>query len=217
MDKPKTKIAIVGDSIFDNGTYVPDGMPFIEQLNSHLPEGSEAYLLARDGDMVLGATEQVSRIQDGTTHIFVSVGGNNALGSMSKLAAPVTTVGTGLAVLRGIQVLFESEYQDFIDQLVETGIPTTVCTIYNPSFDSAEEQQISIGGLSIFNDVIIRAAARVGFPVMDLRSAFVSRDCYANPIEPSEIGGLRMTQMVRNILKSHDFSRLNTRIYTYPT
>ena len=48
--KPK-HIALIGDSIFDNGGYVDEGDSVIEQLNLKLVENTRATLLAVDGDI----------------------------------------------------------------------------------------------------------------------------------------------------------------------
>jgi hypothetical protein len=42
---------LLGDSIFDNETYVPGKQPVIEQLKTLLPENWKAALLAIDGNV----------------------------------------------------------------------------------------------------------------------------------------------------------------------
>lgn len=42
-------VVLLGDSIFDNGRYVPGGPSVIAHLRKALPDGWRATLLARDG------------------------------------------------------------------------------------------------------------------------------------------------------------------------
>ena len=44
-------VVLLGDSIFDNASYVPGQPPVIEQLRSQLPPSWAATLLAVDGDV----------------------------------------------------------------------------------------------------------------------------------------------------------------------
>ena len=41
-------VVLLGDSIFDNGLYVPGGSPLIEQLRTRLPKGWKGTLVAVD-------------------------------------------------------------------------------------------------------------------------------------------------------------------------
>ena len=52
-------IVLLGDSIFDNGAYVPDGPAVREQLADLLPEDDRVTLLAVDGDMTIHVKDQL--------------------------------------------------------------------------------------------------------------------------------------------------------------
>src|SRR5580658_10352230 len=84
-------IVLLGDSIFDNARYVPDRPPVIEQLRRGLPPGWKATLLAVDGDVTADVAGQMASLPGDATHLFVSVGGNDALGQIPVLQE---TVGT---------------------------------------------------------------------------------------------------------------------------
>ena len=73
-------IVLLGDSIFDNAEYVPGEPAVIDQVRDRLSETDSATLLAVDGDVVSDVPEQLSQLPEGTTHFFISVGGNDALG-----------------------------------------------------------------------------------------------------------------------------------------
>lgn len=50
--------------------------------------------------------------------------------------------------------------------------------------------------LSLFNDVISRAAFSRGLPLIDLRLICAEPADYANPIEPSEQGGAKIASAI---------------------
>ena len=72
-------VILLGDSIFDNARYVPDRPPVIEQVRMSLPAGWKATLLARDGHVTSDVPAQLSGLRE-PSHLFLSVGGNDALG-----------------------------------------------------------------------------------------------------------------------------------------
>lgn len=67
--------------------------------------------------------------------------------------------------------------------------------------------------LAGFNDVITRAANRFGMPVLDLRVLFDSPEDYANPIEPSAVGGDKLANAITSIVSVHDFSSRRCVLY----
>ena len=48
---------------------------------------------------------------------------------------------------------------------------------------------------------------------MDLILMFNDKADYANPIEPSAIGGMKMAKIIKNISDSHDFLMKNSVVY----
>jgi hypothetical protein len=79
-------IVLLGDSIFDNALYVPGEPPVIAQVKSLLPKGGKATLLAKDGAIVADVSEQIAGIPSGSSHLVLSVGGNDALGAIEMMA-----------------------------------------------------------------------------------------------------------------------------------
>ena len=57
-------IILLGDSIFDNASYVPGKSPIIKQLQSQLPTSWKATLLAVDGDVTEDVLSQTSNLPD---------------------------------------------------------------------------------------------------------------------------------------------------------
>ena len=55
-------------------------------------------------------------------------------------------------------------------------------------------QQAAECAVSIFDDVIQREARSRSFEVLELRTLFTDQVDYANPIEPSAIGGSKLAR-----------------------
>jgi hypothetical protein len=198
-------IVLAGDSIFDNANYVPDRPAVIEQVRRRLPEGWNATLLAVDGHCAQDVQRQLQRLPADTTHIFVSVGGNDALGEGAMLGHPVATVGDALETLYEVQRRFETQYSAMLRSVVATGKQVVVCTVYDavPGLGAQE-----LMALAAFNEVILREAFRSGIPVIDLRLVCDKPADYSpiSPIEPSDIGGSKISRRIAEIATSHDFS-----------
>ena len=48
---------------------------------------------------------------------------------------------------------------------------------------------------------------------MDLRLIFNDMADYANPIEPSVVGGIKMARIIKEISYNHDFSMKNSVVF----
>ena len=192
-------IILLGDSIFDNGVYVPGHPDVVKQLRAVLPQGWQASLLAVDGAVTRSVPAQVARLPSDATHLVVSIGGNDALGESHILGAAVRLVGEGVALLAEAQERFARNYADMLQTVLSAGLPTALCTIYDtPS--TAPNQRIIRTALAVFNDIITRAAFSEGLPLIDLRLICNEDDDYANPIEPSAKGGAKMAAAISRLI-----------------
>jgi hypothetical protein len=209
-------VVLLGDSIFDNAAYVPDGPPVIEQLRARLPAGWKATLLAVDGAAVSDVARQLARLPAESTHLVVSAGGNDALENSVILRQPATSAVEVFSELAGIQVCFRTSYLQMLAALGAAGRPTAVCTIYDSVPDLSPEAVVALGA---FNDVIIREAARAGLPILDLRLICDERSDYStiSPIEPSKLGGFKIARAIAGVVTCHDFRRAATAVYTKTT
>jgi hypothetical protein len=188
-------IVLLGDSIFDNGRYVPGEPDVVEQLRAVLPAGWRATLRAVDGAVTPGVVSQASRLPDDATHLVVSAGGNDALSASYILGSPVRSVAEAVALLAAAQERFALEYRRMLEAVLAANLPTALCTIYDtPS--SAPDQRIIRTALSVFNDVITRAAFANGVALIDLRLICGADEDYANPIEPSARGGAKIAAAI---------------------
>jgi lysophospholipase L1-like esterase len=192
-------IILLGDSIFDNGVYVPGQPDVVKQLRAVLPDGWKASLLAVDGAVTRSVAAQVARLPSDASHLVVSVGGNDALGESHILGAAVRLVGEGIALLAEAQERFARNYADMLQTVLAVGLPTALCTIYDTP-TSAPNQRIIRTALAIFNDIITRAAFSEGLPLIDLRLICNEDEDYANPIEPSAKGGAKMAAAISRLI-----------------
>jgi hypothetical protein len=205
-------VVLLGDSIFDNASYVPGGAPVIEQLRSRLPRGWRATLLAVDGAVAADVERQVARLPADATHLVVSVGGNDALAHGGLVEASRYTAAEGFRRLSDVQRQFRRDYQDMLKSVLSAGKPTAVCTVYDavPGLVAP-----AVTALSVFNDVILRAAFHAGLPVLDLRMVCAEPRDYSatSPIEPSEVGGMKIVLGIVRVVTGHDFGGALSVVY----
>jgi len=204
----RMNIVLLGDSIFDNARYVPVGPAVVEQLQSLLPSGSTATLLAVDGSVTSEVIKQAARLPADASHLIVSSGGNDALHASLLLDQQ----GSLLAMLAVAQKEFRMNYRRLLQVLKKTSKPTVVCTIYDSIPGLGSEKKTA---LSIFNDVIVSEASRVGLPVMDLRPLCSEGADYSalSPIEPSSKGGMKIAESIAHVVRTCDFKFPRTIVF----
>jgi len=206
-------LVLLGDSIFDNASYVEPGQAVIDQLRSVLPDGWTATLLAVDGAMVADVHRQIDELPRDATHLLLSCGGNDALDHLLMLARPVQTAGQALFLFEGVRREFRAAYEEVLSRLIDTRLVLAVCTVYDtvPEIDDS-----MLAALSMFNELILRLAIGRQVPVLDLRHVFRARSDYSerSPIEPSADGGRRLVRAIVKMLGTHDFATPRSVIYT---
>jgi GDSL-like Lipase/Acylhydrolase family len=191
-----THIVLLGDSIFDNATYTGAEPEVVTHLRSILPAGARATLLAVDGAITLSMSRQVPEVPTDATHLVVSIGGNDALGNQGLLEAPATSVADALRLLGEAVDRFEANYRAAVGPVFDRRRPTTLCTIYNGAFDAPDHAARARVALMLFNDVIVRVAFEHHASLIDLRLVCNERADYANPIEPSGQGGMKIARAI---------------------
>ncbi|MGP0069988.1 MAG: SGNH/GDSL hydrolase family protein [Isosphaeraceae bacterium] len=204
-------LILLGDSIFDNAGYVPGGRPaVIDQVRSRLPAGWAATLLAIDGNVINYVHRQLKSLPADATHLVLSIGGNDVLAQIPILRERVATVGDALRLLLASRTQFQEDYQSLMEAIRDLGLPTAVCTIYNPCSDDDAFQRAAVAALCLYNDAIIDRARHFKLPVIDLRVVCSKISDYANEIEPSAAGGAKIAEAICRLITTHDFVRLET-------
>jgi hypothetical protein len=144
---------------------------------------------------------QVARIPDGASHLVVSVGGNDALGHASILNECAHSVAEAVGRLAEAQTRFAQRYEEMVDAVLALNLPTAVSTIYDANYPEPQRRLV-VSALSLFNDVITRVAFAHGLNVIDLRLICDEAADYANPIEPSAVGGEKIARAIAELVRS---------------
>lgn len=207
-------LVLLGDSIFDNARYTAGGPAVIDHLHARLPADWNATLLAVDGSVTSDVIRQLALLPSDTTHLIISAGGNDALIQSGFVSEPAHSVADVLQRMATLAQQFAHTYQRMLTAVLQRGLPTTVCTVYDPHFADSTVQRLMQTGLVIFNDALLRAAFHASVPVIDLRLVCTSPDDYANDIEPSVAGGAKIAKAIVQVITYHDFTQRHTTVYT---
>ena len=205
-------IVLLGDSIFDNGAYTEGGPDVISQLRQLLPEGWHASLVAVDGAMTMDVPSQIHRVPPDATHLVLSAGGNDALSNAGILEKPVSSTAQALEALADVSREFEGKYRRAVTACRKLRLPLTLCTIYNGCFPNADYQRLASTALMVFNDVILRVGIEFDLSIIDLRYVCSSPNDYANPIEPSSIGGAKIARSIITLATREQIVSMGARI-----
>ena len=223
-------IVLLGDSIFDNISYVNSGeLDVPNQLRSLVSHRSRVTNLAVDGHKIGHVKNQLNNLPPSTTNLFVSVGGNDGLGHLSIFNSQVNTVGEALQQMYRIGNNFKKKYSDMVDLVLSYNIPTVFCSIYYPRFDARslnrvqhymtaiqngrEIQEMAMAAETIFNDIITYEVFKRKIPLIDLRLLCDNDEDFANPIEPSCIGGMKIAKIINFIADTFDTGRSFQEVY----
>lgn len=193
-------IVLVGDSIFDNARYTEGGPDVIAQVRQLIPAGWQASLLAVDGSTTENVLEQLDNLPTDASHLVLSVGGNDAIMNADILRMPAQSTAHALAALHDVSQKFDGNYRRAVAACIKLGLPLTICTIYNGRFPDLEYQRLISTALMVFNDVILRVGIEYGLTIIDLRLVCSLPEDYANPIEPSSIGGAKIAGTIAGLV-----------------
>ncbi|MCG7394032.1 SGNH/GDSL hydrolase family protein [Microvirga sp. ACRRW] len=194
-------VVLLGDSVFDNGPYLRSGEPnVLAQVQAKLPKGWRTTMQAEDGAVTTGIERQLARLPEDASHLILSIGGNDALGSSGILTESARSVAEVMTRLADIRDSFTRSYRKMLDMVVGYRLPTALCTIFDARFPDAEEQRHVVTALSVFNDVITREAFSRKLALIDLRLICNKHEDYANPIELSAKGGDKIANAVVQVV-----------------
>jgi hypothetical protein len=206
-------IVLLGDSIFDNKSYIGNGLDVVAHLRNYLSGEGKATLCAIDGSVVENVRQQTLDLPIDTTHLLVSVGGNNAILNADVLQMKVSSSAEVFDRLADMANTFELHYHEMLQTILSLNKPTAVCTIYYPRIPEEFAQKITVTALATFNDVIIRQAFLAGVPLIDLRLVCNEDSDYANEIEPSNAGGAKIARTILRVVNEHNFEKHKTEVY----
>ena len=224
-------IVLLGDSIFDNRSYVEPGEQDVPNQLRALVRGGDCKVtnLAVDGHVTRHIVTQLNNLPSDATHLFLSVGGNDGLGHLSIFNDNIDTIGDALQKMYLIGETFQQKYSAMLDSVLMHKLPTAVCNIYYPRFfsssldrvvsylpvmmDGEKLQQMTMAAETIFNDIIMFEVFKRKLPLIDLRILCNDDQDFANPIEPSCIGGMKIAKTINKIANEHSFDSNGCGVY----
>ena len=122
--------------------------------------------------------------------------------SSDILRSPADCTAQAISPLADIAQAFEDRYRRAVGACRQMHLPLTLCTIYNGCFPDPIYQRLISTALMVFNDVILRVGIESELAMIDLRFICSSIDDYANPIEPSSVGGAKIARAIVNSVSS---------------
>lgn len=193
-------LALLGDSIFDNGGYTGGKPEVIAQVRDALPSDWKASLFAVDGATTRDIASQLARLPSDVTDLVLSVGGNDALGRSDILDMPAKSTAQAFTMLADAIREFETAYRKVVALCIRVGLPLTICTIYNGNFPELNFQRRASTAVAVFDDAIIRVGGENRLTVIELRQICDRPEDYANQIEPSSIGGAKIAKVIAGVV-----------------
>jgi hypothetical protein len=188
-------IALLGDSIIDNSSYTNGEPDVANHLRGLLPHDANVTLCAVDGSLTHDLSRQLAQVPPDASHLVVSIGGNDLLKNFDLLSTWMTSATTALGVFRERLVAFELDYRKALEGVLSLQRPTAICTIYNGNL-APELAPVAKSIVTMFNDVILRYGFEHHLSIIELRFICTQESDYANPIEPSGSGGLKIARAI---------------------
>jgi hypothetical protein len=192
-------VALLGDSSFDNRSYTRGQPDVAGHLREVLGTGSRVTLLAIDGATTTDMGAQLDRVRDDMTQLVLSVGGNDALLNAGLLDVRVRSTAEALDLFGAAVDVFEENHRYVTEALAALRRELIVCTIYNGNLSAPEGPRARVA-LRMFNDAIARSARHAQARLIDLRDVCCASEDYANPIEPSGIGGRKIAEAIARLV-----------------
>jgi hypothetical protein len=205
-------VVLLGDSIFDNSAYTNGAPDVVTHLRGVLPPDWKATLCAVDGATTSELPSQLARVPADATHLVISIGGNDALMNSDLLSLPVRSSTHALQLFAERLDAFEHAYREAIERALALQRTTAVCTVYNGALDQEYAIPARVA-LALFNDVILRTAIDRHLDAVELRSICTEPGDYANPIEPSGQGGLKIARAVAHLVGAVDSGTSPARLW----
>ncbi|NBC85594.1 MAG: SGNH/GDSL hydrolase family protein [Bacteroidetes bacterium] len=191
-------IALVGDSTLDNTAYTAGGPGVRAILDDLFGDGVTVSLEAVDGARMCDIPRQIDTLPADTSHIVLSVGGNDALLSVDVLSTSVSTVDEALDAVATVTDRFAEDYRRCLRSVLDLGLPTTVCTIYPGDFSDTGQQRIIEAALTHWNHAIVQAALDHGCGIIYLGRVCDDPSDYVQQIEPNERGGRNIARAIHS-------------------
>ena len=187
-------VNLLGDSIIDNKIYVgPHELSVTEHLHNLCDDVINS--IAVDGHTTKDVIHnQLDLLPQYSTHQVLSIGGNDLLQNMYFLKnRERLSANEVFEQAVGIMAPIKRRYQTIVEKLSLQDSNILLCTVYEGNLLNApllyDIALSSKAMVSMLNDIVYSTANMYNAEVLELRNIFTKPRDYANPIEPSHIGG----------------------------
>ena len=202
----KYNVSLLGDSIIDNKVYVGEGELSVTEHLQH-NSSSNFTMIAVDGDTTEDVLEnQLDNLKEPVSHIVLSIGGNDLLQNLHLLQDE--TSGMKFALEKSSELIGEIQenYTKILEHLSNYDAKVLLCTVYEGDLKSdvmlAQFDKAGQAMLKMHNDTVYYLASKFEVDVLELRNIFTNKEDYANPIEPSHIGGEKLAKAIIQWMKN---------------
>lgn len=202
----KYNVSLLGDSIIDNKVYVGEGELSVTEHLQH-NSSSNFTMIAVDGDTTEDVLEnQLDNLNEPVSHIVLSIGGNDLLQNLHLLQDE--TSGMKFALEKSSELIGEIQenYTKILEHLSNYDAKVLLCTVYEGDLKSdvmlAQFDKAGQAMLKMHNDTVYYLASKFEVDVLELRNIFTNKEDYANPIEPSHIGGEKLAKAIIQWMKN---------------
>ena len=196
-------IDLLGDSLLENHSYTKVG----ESVHDHMTRLTPIPVVqhAVDGDVIadtIRVLDIMGHDPKPNTGAVLSCSGNDALRASSILTEPVSSVFEAFSLMIPILDGVRDRYRTLLDTMLKIYDRdlVRVMTIHNKVPSMPREP---LAALSLFNELILEECSRRKLQIIDLRIICEAADSYSeiSDIEPSGIGGLRISEAILNSFK----------------
>ena len=202
----KHYVSLLGDSIIDNKVYVGQGGLSVTEHLKH-NSSSNFTMIAVDGDTTEDVLDnQLDNLKEPVSHIVLSIGGNDLLQNLHLLEDETSGMKFALEKCSELVDEIQENYIKILERLLQYDAKVLLCTVYEGDLESdvllAEYDKAGQAMLKMHNDTVYYLASKFDVDVLELRNIFTNKEDYANPIEPSHIGGEKLAKAIIQWMKS---------------
>lgn len=196
----KYNVSLLGDSIIDNKVYVGEGELSVTEHLQH-NSSSNFTMIAVDGDTTEDVLEnQLDNLKEPVSHIVLSIGGNDLLQNLHLLQDETSGMKFALEKSSDLIGEIQENYTKILQHLSNYDAKVLLCTVYEGDLKSdvmlAQFDKAGQAMLKMHNDTVYYLASKFEVDVLELRNIFTNEEDYANPIEPSHIGGEKLAKAI---------------------
>jgi len=212
-DRPPSipNIVLLGDSLGTMPSISDRGPGMLER--QLLPDIHEPWRLTiiRADDVI--SHSPLAEFPASASHVVISVEGNRAIQSSQLLEGHPGSYESALARLSFAADQFEGVMDALVRAARRAGLPTVVCTMYQPRYPNPVRQRAASAALAIFNDRIIKLAIEARLPIVDFRSVCSDREDYGEEGLLSRVGLAKVAAVIWRALHESAARGTGTEIF----